>query len=441
MNHFVWGLPMLLLLFGTHIFFTFRLKFVQKHVFHGIRLSVAPEDKQTGAKGMSSYSALMTTLAATLGTGNIVGISTAVAYGGPGSIFWCWLTGLLGMATSYAECYLCHRFRQKLADGTQTGGTMYILSHVLHHRILSIFYAICIILASFLIGCTTQSNSIALTAQTTFHIPREISGLFCCLLIGLVLMGGLKAIGSLCSLLVPVMALFYIGSCILVLIINKEQVIPSMILILQSAFSKQAVTGGLTGGGLLLALRYGIARGLYTNEAGLGSAGIAAASAYTDDSRRQALISMTGVFWDTVVMCGITGIVIVCNMLGRPSSIVGCSAAELTTAAFSVLPMGSELLSISLILFAVSTTIGWSFLGEQAIHFLFGSFYIPHYKSLYLILFFVGALLSLEIVWELTDFINLFLFLSNVYAILRLSGRVPCITKTKRTASLSTFRS
>lgn len=435
LNQTLWGFPMLFLLFGTHIFFTWKLKFVQKSVFQGIRLSFSPSSTEKSSSGMSGYSALMTMLAATLGTGNIVGISTAVAYGGPGAVLWCWLTGLLGMATSYAECYLCHYHRRTLADGTQTGGPMYVLLYSMKKKRTAIIYAVCILLASFLIGAGTQANAIAMAASSSFHINPVITGLACCLLTGLVLMCGVRAIGKFCSFVVPFMGLFYIFCCLIILYLNREQLLPATLLILKSAFAKDAMIGGLTGGGLLAAMRYGIARGLYTNEAGLGTAGITSACANTSASKEQALISMTGVFWDTVIMCGITGLLIVTNLLRFPESVANISAGQLTSAAFLILPAGKTILSISLILFAISTIIGWSFFGEQAVLFFFHktpgtqkkprkkgmSFQtaLPYYKSIYLIMIFAGALISMDMVWELTDFINLFLFLINIFILFR----------------------
>lgn len=432
-NEFLWGYPILFLLMGTHLYFTIRLKCIQKKTLHGIKLSVTPKkplhtnssQKNSKTPGLSSFSALMTTLAATLGTGNIIGMSTAVALGGPGAVFWCWMTGILGMATSYAECYLCHRYRQTLPNGKCVGGPMYLFANVLKSPGLSLLYSLAIIAASLFIGCAIQSNSIALTTESEFHISPEITGIACALIIAVVLIGSSSLIGRICSILVPFMAIFYIFCCFILLYLTKDSIHNALSLIFFSAFSKESLTGGILGGGLGATLRYGIARGLFTNEAGMGSAGIAAASADTTDSSHQALISMTGVFWDTVVMCGITGILIVAHFLENPVRILSCSPGELTLSAFSLLPYGSKLLGISLILFALSTIIGWYFFGAQAVTFLTSSERILNiFKSTYLVLIFIGAILSLDTIWELTDFINLFLLLPNIYLLWNLRTHI-----------------
>lgn len=452
-NQIFWGYPALFLLMGTHLYFTIRLHFIQKKVLHGIRLSVTPEtnkipskpetaSKTSHQKGLSGFSSLMTILAATLGTGNIVGMSTAVALGGPGAVLWCWLTGILGMATSYAECYLSHRFQFRQNDGSPTGGAMYIFANILKHPLTGIFFAFAVIAASLFLGCATQSNSAALAAESAFGIPPVLTGMFCAILVGAVLMGGCRAIGRVCSVLVPFMGIFYIFCCAILLILTKNYIQPALKLIVLSAFSKESLTGGILGGGLSTALRYGIARGLFTNEAGLGTAGITSASADTKSSGRQALISMTGVFWDTVVMCGVTGLLIVTGFLKNPARILSCSAGELTLNAFSLLPFGEQLLGISLILFAASTMIGWYFLGERAFTFLEErnlrlpsrtkpagyqvqkKTHLQLYKCAYLVLLFAGSFLSMELIWELTDFINLFLLLPNIYLLWRLRREI-----------------
>lgn len=381
--------------------------------------------KHAEENGMSGFRALMTTLAATIGTGNIIGMSTAVALGGPGAVFWCWLTGVLGMATSYGECYLAHFFRKRKSDDSSTGGAMYIFRFVLKKPLLALIYAGAVVAASLFIGCACQSNSIAITGASAFGLSPVLTGLLCAILFGAVLLGGRALIGRICSVLVPVMGIFYIICCIYLLILTKNSIQPALKLIVCSAFSKESLTGGILGGGLAATLRYGIARGLFTNEAGIGTAGITAACADTDSSPRQALISMTGVFWDTVIMCGITGLVIVASFLDQPSRILGCSAGELTLSAFSRLPHGEQLLSVSLILFALSTMIGWFFLGEQAYTFLTENAQaLCIYKCVYLVFLFCGAILSLDLIWELTDLFNLCLLLPNLYLLWRLRKKI-----------------
>lgn len=421
LNQFLWNGPMLLLLTFTHLFFTFRLGFIQKKVFKGMRWSIAPEPGQT--KGFSPFSALSTTLAATLGTGNIVGVSSAIAMGGVGAIFWCWITGILGMATSYAECYLGVLFRQKKQDGTYYGGPMYVLEKGLHSKNLARIYALCTIFASFGVGCITQSSSITETAFSLWHLCPYWVSVVTAILVGMVLMGGAIAIRKVCEWLVPAMALFYIGSCLLLLMKNHAYVPKAFGLIIENAFTPKAFSSGIAGGGIMLAARYGIARGLFTNEAGLGSASIAAASSHTQSAHRQALVSMTAIFWDTVVMCLITGLVITTYLLRTPSDVP--SVNGLTSEAFSVLPCGELLLGISLILFAFATLIGWSYFGQCAVNYLFPQNNGTVYTLIYLVMVFAGGIASLKFVWETADLLNALLVLPNLISLFALHRMLP----------------
>lgn len=418
-NKILWGTPLLAVLMGTHLYFTLRLKFIQKKTFHAIRLSITPENEKK--EGFSSFGALATTLAATLGTGNIVGISTAIALGGPGAVFWCWVTGILGMATSYAECYLSMVFRQKSPDGESYGGPMYVLEHGLKNKGLAVFYALCVLAASFGVGCTTQSNAMADTLQYLWQISPNATGMVSAVLVGFVIIGGFRSMEKLCIKLVPAMGGLYFIGCFLLLAINFNYIGQGLTVILKSAFSFHSVTGGILGGMLSFtikqAARYGIARGLFTNEAGLGSAAIAAAGSHTNDAGRQALISMTAAFWDTVVMCAVTGLVIITNLLHNPGSIHGKSAGGLTHAAFEALPMGEYLLGLCLILFAFATLVGWSYFGQQAYLYLFPKKYIKIYQVIYLVMIFMGAVMSLDLVWEMTDTINVLMAVPNLIAL------------------------
>lgn len=422
-NQLLWGVPMILLLLGTHLYFTFHLKFPQKNIGTAIRLSVAKEDP-TGA-GLSGFAALATTLAATLGTGNIIGVSTAIALGGPGALFWCWITGILGMATSYGESYLSMLFRKKNKEGQYRGGPMYVLEFGLHKKGLAVFYALATIAASFGVGCTTQANAMAEAASSLFHISPYIAGVAAAIVTGLVLIGGMKSIGRVCSRMVPAMGFFYILSCFLILWINRSFFLSALILIFRSAFTNTALAGGIIGGTLSSSLRYGIARGLFTNEAGLGSGAIAAASADTQNPKRQSLISMTAAFWDTVIMCAVTGIVIITHLLKDPGCAAAYSSGSLTTAAFSSLPfMGEALLNLSLIAFACATLLGWSYFGERAVEYVFGQKGIKPFQVAYLVMIFIGAIMSLDLVWELTDFINVLMAIPNLIALLLLRNRI-----------------
>lgn len=416
-NEFLWSGPLLFLLMGTHLYFTTKLHLPQKNILKAIRLSVTPETQEDG-QNLSVFATLATTLAATLGTGNIVGVSTAVALGGPGAIFWCWITGILGMATAYAECFLSVRFKGTGEDGLNRGGPMYVWENGLHNRFVAKIYAFLTVIAAFGVGCTTQSNSITQTTSVSFGIPAQLAGFLAALISGFVIVGGIKSIGSVCVKIVPFLAVLFTGSCILLLIMNKE-VLPSAIgLILKSAFSPSAAAGGAAGSSLMLTARYGIARGLFTNEAGIGTASIAAAASRTPDPQKQAYVSMTAVFWDTVVMCLLSGLVIVANMIKHPESLAGVNEAGLTDAAFSYLPgLGNTFLSLSLIAFAITTLIGWSYLGECAVEYLAGSRGIFLYKVAYIVMIYIGAVLPLTFVWECTDLINACMVLPNVAAL------------------------
>lgn len=426
LNRFIWGFPMPVLLFGVHIYFSIYLKGIQKHIGKAIRLSIKPDSTAEG--DISAFAALSATLAATIGTGNIVGVSTAVALGGPGAVFWCWLTGLLGMATSYAECYLGVLYRRKTEDNTFIGGPMYAMEYGMNKKWLAVVFSFFTLTASYGVGCSTQARAVTETAHTLWGPPEYITGISIAVIVGLVIVGGIKSIGKICTKLVPAMGFFYIFSCIIILIINRNCLLQGLQVIMRSAFLPSklpaAVTGGFIGGSVKAAARYGIARGLFTNEAGLGSAAIAAAGARTSHPSRQALISMSATFWDTVVMCAITGLVIVTNILKNPSSTEGYSMAELTTAAFSSIPFGRSILGLSLIAFAVATLIGWSYFGEKAAEYLFGKSGINTYRLCYVVMIFIGSVMSLKLVWELTDFVNALMAIPNLICLMALRREI-----------------
>ena len=417
LNTFLWSGPLLFLLMGTHIFFTFKLHIPQKNILKAIKLSFTP-DKTASSGNLSVFGALATTLAATLGTGNIIGVSTAVALGGPGAIFWCWITGILGMATAYSECYLSVLFKGKGTDGLHRGGPMYIWENGLHNKTIGKFYALLTVIAAFGVGCTTQANSISQTTSVSFGISPGIAGFAAALLSGFVIIGGIKSIGKVCMKLVPFLAVLYIAGCLILLFLGRDALLPAISMILTEALSPKAALSGAAGSSLMLTIRYGIARGLFTNEAGIGTAAIAAAASDTPLPEKQAYVSMTAVFWDTVVMCLLSGLVIVVNMIKHPASLQGVNEAGLTEAAFSYLPFfGSTFLSLCLIAFATTTLIGWSYLGECAVEYLAGSTGITFYKIAYIVMIYVGAILPLSFVWECTDLINAFMILPNVAAL------------------------
>lgn len=414
LNDFLWNGPLLLFLLFTHIYFTRHTGLIQKKLPQALRLSVTNENK---SGGFGAFTSLATTLAATLGTGNIIGLSTAVALGGPGAVFWCWITGLLGMATSYVECYFSLLFREKRADGSFCGGPMYLLKNRLNAPKTARLYASLLLFSAFCVGCASQSRAATETLETLFALPQFPTGLCLALIITTVLLGGLAGIGTICSVLVPVMGGFFLLSCIILLIFHIEYLADALKLILTSAFSFSSVTGGLLGSSFLLAARQGIARGLFTNEAGLGSAPVAAANS-SGKPKEQALVLMSATFWDTVVMCGITGLVIVCSGLAVPGLFDRVAPGDYTLAAFSLLPFaGDKLLGIAIVLFAVATLLGWCFFGEKAVEFLFGSQHITLYRFLYCLMVFFGSQMTMNLVWELSDFFNALMFVTNVISL------------------------
>lgn len=427
-NRFMWDGAMIFLLMGVHLFFTFRLRFVQRRVFSGIRYSLA---------GQSPFASLSTILAATIGIGNIIGISTAIALGGPGAVFWCWLTGIFGMATSYAECYLGLKYRVKNTDGSYSGGPMYVLEKGLHCLPLGILFALFTVIASVGVGCSIQAQSAAEAAGTVFHIPPAVTGFLLALPAGFVLIGGAKSINKVCMRLVPAMGIFFLAACFFLLFLNRSYVLPALALIMKSAFLPRAAAGGFVGSTFLVAARFGVARGLFTNEAGLGSAPIAAAGADTDSFGRQALVSMTAVFWDTIVLCAVTGLAIVTHILRYPDSTAGLLPTELTAAAFATIPLiGRPMLAFSTVAFAFATILGWYYFGEHAFLYLMtrlfpkqkdpkGSWFYKAYQILYIVMVFVGAVLSVNLVWELTDFVNACMALPNLLCLLLLFKKIP----------------
>ncbi len=412
-NRFLWNGPLLLLLLGTHLFFTLRLRLVQRHLPAALHFTGGSEKKQ-------GFRSLTTALAATLGTGNIVGVSSAVALGGPGAVFWCWVTGLLGMATAYAECYLCMLHRKEAPDGTLHGGIMYVLEHALKSRFAGRLFAFLLLIASFGIGCSTQAGTVSETLSDLVGISPVVTGLLLVFFVGYVILHGSSAIQSFCSRLVPAMALLYFAACLLLLFLNHAYLFPAVKLIVSSAFTPTAALGGIAGGSFLFSARYGIARGLFTNEAGIGTAPLAFTGNKKSSPEQAALLSMSAVFWDTVILCALTGIVIVSSLLRTPGLAASYSATTLTSAAFSALPCGELLLGISLISFAYATLIGWSYFGARAVTYLFGDSALPTYRLCYLGMIFLGSVLSLPLIWEMTDFINACMVLPNVYALFSL---------------------
>ena len=416
----LWGWPMIILLLGTHLYLTIILRFPQRKIFTAIRLSVKRDSQATG--DVSQFGSLATALAATIGTGNIIGVATAIALGGPGAVLWCWLTGVFGISTKYAEGLLAIKYRVKTKSGRMLGGPMYALERGLGCKWLAVLFAVFTALASFGIGNTVQANAIATVANETYHIDPVLTGVAVCLLAGAVVLGGVKSIARVCGLLVPFMALFYVIGCLYILCINAPYLWPALKLIVHSAFSPQAAGGGFVGTTVMMAARYGIARGLFSNESGMGSAPIVAAAAQTRNPVRQALVSSSGTFWDTVVICAITGLVIVSSVLAYPD-IDFDNGATLTKAAFSKIPIvGTPLLTFGLLTFAFSTILGWCYYGERAVEYLKGRRWVIAYRVLYIAAIFAGSVIELSLVWNLADCMNALMAIPNLLSLLLLSG-------------------
>ena len=446
-NSFLWGAPMIILLFGTHIFMTFKTGFIQKKIFKAIKLSV---QKDPDAKGdISQFAALTTALASTIGTGNIIGVGTAIALGGPGAVFWCWLTGVFGIATKYAESLIAVKYRVQKKDGTMLGGAMYALERGLGKKWLGKIFALFTAFAAFGIGCGVQVNAISSIMNTNVKstlaensekcaaffekYPNALSiavGVVVTILIAVVIFGGVQSIAKVCEMLVPVMALFYVIGCIVILGFNFDYLDDAVILILKSAFTPTSAAGGLVGSGIMMAARYGIARGLFSNESGMGSAPIVAAAAQTKNPVRQALVSSTGTFWDTVVVCLMTGLVLVSSILKNDDiSITDLSGGELTSVAFSQIPFGSVILVIGIISFAFSTILGWSYYSERCIDYLFGDKGRIPYRLIFLFVLLMAPVINLDIVWEMADILNALMSVPNLIAVLMLSNVISSETK------------
>jgi AGCS family alanine or glycine:cation symporter len=425
-SSYLWGWPMMLLLLGTHIFLTVRLKVPQRKIWRAIRISLRSDNDSEG--DVSQFGALATSLAATIGTGNIIGVATAVSLGGPGAVLWCWLTGVFGIATKYGEGLLAIKYRQRTPDGRMLGGPMYALEKGLGQRWLAVLFCLFTAIATFGIGNTVQANAISenfsmlcagyLEADTA----KMLSGFVMAALVGFVIIGGVRSISRWCSALVPFMALLYVCGCLYILSVNAAYIGEALRLIVSSAFSPQAVGGGTAGTVLMTAARYGIARGLFSNESGMGSAPIVAAAAQTRNPVRQALVSSTGTFWDTVVICAITGLVITTSIIACPE-ISQADGGMLTKKAFGMIPyVGTPILTFGILTFAFSTILGWSYYGERAMEYLAGKRSIVFYRIIFILMVFAGSTMSLALVWDLADIFNALMAIPNLVSLLLLSG-------------------
>lgn len=423
---FLWGWPMMILLLGTHVFLTIRLRCPQLKIFQAIKMSFKKDPDAAG--DVSMFGALATSLAGTIGTGNIIGVATAVTLGGPGAVFWCWMTGVLGFSTKYAESLLGIKYRQRSEDGRMQGGPMYALEKGLGLKWLAVLFCVFTVLASFGIGNTVQANAISVLLNDAYSIPLWITGLVVSLLTALVILWGIKGISKVCTLLVPFMAGCYVLGCLVILALNAEYVWPAVKMIVLSAFDPKAAGGGFAGGSVLLACRYGFARGLFSNESGLGSAPIVAAAAQTRNSVRHALVASTANFWDTVVICALTGIVLVSCILSGHSSFD--DGATLTKSAFSIIPViGTPILTIGISTFAFTTILGWTYCAERSLEYLAGQKFIKPFRVIWCICIFVGSVVNLSLVWSLADSMNALMAIPNLVSLLLLSGVIVRETK------------
>lgn len=431
----VWGWWLIILLFGTHIYMTIRTGFIQrKTISKGIKLSVHKDPDAEGE--VSNFGALTTALAATIGTGNIVGVGTAIALGGPGAVLWCWLSGIFGIATKYSESLIAVKYRVKTKDGRMQGGAMYALSRGLKWKklgkVLGMIFAVFAGFASFGIGCATQVNAIANVVEENTGVQGWMVGLVVAILTAIVIFGGIKSIATVCEKLVPFMAIFYVIGCLIILGINYDYILPAIQTICKLAFTPGAAAGGLVGTGIRLAMQYGIARGLFSNESGMGSAPIAAAAAQTRNPVRQALVSSTGTFWDTVVVCLMTGLVLVSTIMKNPNINADriSDGGTLTTLAFGQIPvLGPIILTLGIICFAYSTILGWAYYGERAVEYFAGHKGLIPYRIIYVVVAGIAPIVALDVVWALADILNALMAIPNLIAVLLLSNVVVKETK------------
>jgi len=426
----VWGPPMLILLVGTGIYLTLRLRGLQfTKLWHSLWLALVKRKEDTEEAGdISHFQALMTALSATVGTGNIAGVATAITAGGPGALFWMWITGFFGMATKYSEAVLAVKYREVDKFGTMSGGPMYYISKGLNLPWLGAIFAIFASISAFGIGNMVQSNSVADVVEATFGIPFWVTGLILAFATGLVIIGGIKSIGRVTGTLVPIMIIFYFGAALLVVFINWRMIPEIFRLVITKAFTPTAAAGGFLGATVMQTIRMGVSRGVFSNESGLGSAPIAAAAAKTKEPVTQALVSMTQTFIDTIVVCSLTGFVILSSGLWTS----GKTGAELSAMAFNqALPhgVGALVVSIGLILFAYSTILGWSYYGEKSIEYLLGERAVYPYRFIFCVVVAIGAVVKLELVWNLADVMNALMAVPNLVGLLGLSGVIAYETR------------
>ena len=416
---FVWGPVMLVLLVGTGVYLTVRLFGLQIWLLpYALRMAFSRKQHPDYPGDISQFQALMTALAATIGTGNIAGVATAIVLGGPGALFWMWLCAIFGMATKYAEGLLAVKYRVRDEDGKMSGGPMYYISLGLNMKWLGMLFAVFGMIAALGTGASVQSNSLAESMFSSFGVPGWLTGVALTAVTALVIVGGIKSIARVTSVIVPFMAIFYLLGGLLIIVLNLELLWPALTLVMTDAFTGSAVAGGALG----TVIRYGVARGVFSNEAGLGTAPIAAAAAKTDQPAKQALVSMTGTFIDTIIVCSVTGIVLV--MGGMYTG--GSTGAALTAQTFDrMLPgPGDWIVTIGLLFFAYSTILGWSYYGEKCAQYALGKWVVVPYRCLYTAFVMIGTVVSLDLVWAVSDVVNGLMAFPNLVGLLLLSGVV-----------------
>ncbi|AGH81491.1 Na(+)-linked D-alanine glycine permease [Psychromonas sp. CNPT3] len=419
-DHFIWGPPLLILLVGTGVYFTFRLGLLQfRYLPHALKLVFSKDKSNSG--DISSFAALCTALSATIGTGNIVGVATAIKLGGPGALFWMWLAAVFGMATKYAECLLAVKYRQTDSKGEILGGPMYYLQHGVGSKTLAVLFAIfALAVACFGIGTFPQVHAILDASEISFGVPRYMTAIVLTILVAIVTLGGIQSIAKVAAKVVPTMALVYILACLSVLTLNAEHLLDAVTLVITSAFTTTAATGGFLGAGIMLAIQSGVARGVFSNESGLGSAPMAAAAAKTDSCVRQGLISMTGTFFDTIIICTMTGLALILTGAWQAD----LAGAQMTTYAFAQgldsPTLGPLLISVGLIFFAFTTILGWNYYGERCVVYLFGRKGILPYKIIFVGLVASGAFLHLDMIWIIADIFNGLMAIPNLIGLIAL---------------------
>lgn len=427
-NAFAWGPPMLILLVGTGFWLTINLRGLQfTKLGHALYLALIKRKEDTDEPGdITHFQALMTALAATVGTGNIAGVATAIAIGGPGALFWMWITGLVGMATKYAEAILAVKYREVDENGEMCGGPMYYISKGLNMPWLGTVFAVFASIAAFGIGNMVQSNSVADAVEATFNIPFWVTGVTLMALSAVVILGGIKSIAKVTSLLVPVMIFFYVAAAMYIILSHIGEVPAALMFIVKQAFNPTAAVGGFAGATIMMAIRFGVARGVFSNESGLGSAPIAAAAAQTKTPTAQALVSMTQTFIDTILVCTMTGLVLI--LTGAWSN--GETGAQLTTTAFNLgFAGGGYIVTIGIVLFAYSTILGWCYYGEKSIEYLFGVKSILPYRIVFILFIGVGAVMKLSLVWNISDTLNGLMAVPNLIGLIMLTPVVVSETK------------